>query len=143
MAGGLWDGTVAAVVGAISGGVVSWAIASRSAKTERRARYYERFEQSLDELQFLAVDYWRRFGRDESAERKLIAQMEAIDVRLEALLRGVSKSGVVENATSLFDQLTDDVTGGSFETAARRRELLRVGNIKQRCREMKDLLHSV
>ena len=143
MAGGVWDGTIAAIVGAISGGLVSWAIASGSSRTERRARYYERFEQSLDELQFLAVDYWRRAGRDEPTERKLISLMEGIDVRLDALLRRVSKHGVATSATSLFDHLTDDVTGGSFETAARRRDVLRVSNIKQRCREMKDLLHSV
>ena len=143
MAGGVWDGSIAAIVGAISGGLVSWAIASGASKTERRARYYERFEQSLDELQFQAVDYWRRAGRDEPTERKLIALMEGIDVRLDALLRRVTKQEVVISATSLFDQLTDDVTGGSFETTTRRRDVLRVGNIKQRCREMKDLLHSL
>lgn len=140
----LWDGTLAAIVGAvlgaISGGVSSWFITSRFEEKAQRSRAYDRFDEALDDLQTTATAYWRTNGQDFDKERYLKSQLEKVDLRLEALLRVLGQFQTSSRVR--LDALTDEVTGGNFETHNRVADQNRVTSIKALCAEFRDSLHS-
>lgn len=136
MSSGFWDGSMAALIGAISGGVVSWAVTHHAGKSQRRWVAYERIESLVDRIQIDALSYWRSEGLNGQVEILLIQQLEHLDLSIQGFNRLPGKE--IRNSEALIDALTECVTGGNFQTASRRRDMARLQGIRRAVKDIKD-----
>lgn len=125
------NATLSAVAGALSGGVVSVFVARISAPYVEREAIVRGLNDLLDDLVIEAASYWRSVGLDAPAEKRLKYQMERVDLKIQSLQRRDHHSRGTIALNELFDRLDEAVTGGAFETATRRRDVARIGRIKE------------
>ena len=133
--------TVSAVIGAISGGLVSWAIASVSDGKNKRFAQYCAIEILLDELQCSAQRYWKKAGKEVDAESSIKAMIESLDLKIQSFSRIVGSKKFSDASSQRVDELGDEITGDEFETIARKRDSVRASRIASKCRILKDYLH--
>ena len=138
MAADSWDGVYAAVIGAFSGGGVSWLITQASEKKQGRLAAYLQIESHLDDLQVQAVAYWKACGLMPEAEAALISRLEMLDLAVQSFCRLMKKR--LDSYSSNIDALDELATGGDFQTATRRRELARVVRLREESQKFKDEL---
>lgn len=139
---GFWaNETVAAIVGALSGGLVSWFMVRRGNRDSKIYMSYQALEAVLDDLEGAARGYWRKMGRipDEESHIKLL--LERLDLKFQAYLRYRKSEDLAASARAVIDELTDQVTGDTFETARRGADFSRALLIRTTCVSIRDLLH--
>lgn len=142
MADGIWGNeTVSAVLGGLSGGVVSWIVTRKANKDARKLAGYQAVETILDELECSARDYWRKSGRIPVEESKIKSLLERLDLKVQAYFRIRKSASLEERAREVLDDLSEYVSGGDFETVKRRPDFGRVKLIKAKCAQMRDALH--
>ncbi|MGX9960908.1 hypothetical protein ACW0US_19330 [Xanthomonas euvesicatoria] len=134
---GFWDGTAAGVTGALAGAgaafivtlVTNWVnrgAARRDAKLDSLTNFVE-------ELQLIAMTYWRTSGRDDATERRMISSLDALSARLTVMMSLAVKRSCIEQAQALTSELYDASTGGGFQTSARSVDSARVEDIRRIC----------
>ena len=135
-----WDGVYAAVVGAISGGGVSWLITHLSEKKQGRLSSYSQIESHLDSLQVQGVAYWKSSGMLPESEAALISRLEMLDLAVQSFCR--VKNVNLDSYSKSLDELGEIATGGDFQTANRRRDLSRVVRLREESQRLKNSLYS-
>jgi len=138
MPAGAWDGTIAAVVGgmvgAVTGGLTSWAVSHYSATKARSAAKIDQLEVLVDSFREVSMSYWRTSGRNDALERLIITKLDALGSKLELLKsrKHISASSY-EAAEEARSELFDEATGGTFQTKNRTVDSEKVARIKALC----------
>lgn len=138
----LGNATFSAVVGGLAGGVTSWVISIRSERSGRRYAKFDSIELLIDDLQCLSRRYWKKAGVDSVQEDEIKNFLERLDLKIQSLIRLIGKPSVELAINDYMDRLTDEITGGNFESVKRRRDSVRVVRIERLCEEIRSYLHS-
>ncbi len=138
----LGNATFSAIVGGLAGGVTSWIIAIRSERSGRRYAKYNAIEVIIDDLQCMSTKYWKKAGPDTVLEGDIKISLERLDLKIQSLLRLFRRSSIETEINRYMDELTDEITGGDFESATRRKDSVRVMRIAKICGGIRDYLHS-
>ncbi|MET4572754.1 hypothetical protein ABIA68_001605 [Stenotrophomonas rhizophila] len=139
-AGAIADGTFAAVVGGIAGGVVAGIFNYFAAKRTRVDLKFDALENSLSFFQDAAVAYWRSQGQNDSAERNIITLTEALEFRIRALSKHGFKVAKVQEAQNLATELWEVTTGGTFQTKNRVHDHRKIERIRELCTQIIDVV---
>jgi len=123
------DASVSAVVSAL----VSAGFAILKERREGRKKRLESIDSTLEELSAIGTRYWRASGLVPEQEDKLIHHLEILDSRLDALL-GPKKATAHQDG---LDQLTGWITGGEFQTKARKPDIQRAATIKSEIKKLR------
>lgn len=137
----LGNATFSAVVGGLAGSVTSWFISISSERSGRRYARFDSIELLIDDLQCVSRRYWKKAGSDSVQELEIKGVLERLDLKIQSLLRLIGKPSVECAINEYMDKLTDEVTGGDFESVKRRRDSVRVMKIEGLCDEIKSYLH--
>lgn len=138
----LGNATFSAVIGGLAGGVTSWVISIRSETSGRRYAKYNAIELIVDDLQCVSKRYWKKAGADAELEAEIKVSLERLDLKIQSLLRLFKRSPIEAAVNKYMDELTDEVTGGDFESSKRRKDSVRVMRIERVCGDIRDYLHS-
>ena len=137
----LGNATFSAIIGGLAGGVTSWIISIRSEKSGRRYAKYSAVEIIVDDLQCMSTRYWKKAGSDAVLEGEIKVSLERLDLKIQSLLRLFKRSAIETSINKYMDELTDEVTGGDFESAKRRKDSVRVMKIGRVCGDIRNYLH--
>lgn len=135
------DAILASIFGAVSGGLISWIISSRSQKSARRYSLYQLIDGIIDDFECAACIYWRKDGMDVSQETSIKQYFERLDLKVKSLLRELKDDELENEVREILDELYDVTTGESFETSAKVSDKKRVERIKYLSREFRDMLY--
>jgi hypothetical protein len=137
----LGNATFSAIVGGLAGGVTSWIISIRSEASGRRYAKYNAVELVVDDLQCVSKKYWKKAGSDAVLETEIKASLERLDLKIQSLLRLLNRSSIEVVVNGYMDELTDEITGGDFESSNRRKDSVRVMRVDRICGGIRDYLH--
>lgn len=142
MGNGIWGNeTVSAILGGISGGVVSWLVARHASHEDRAFSSYQTVETVLDDLECASRAYWRQAGQIPGEESTIKNLLERLDLKIQAHFRIIKKEELEHELNIMIDDLTDLVSGGDFETVKRKPSFGRVQRIKNQCLNIRNILH--
>lgn len=136
------NASVSALVGALSGGVVSYVVGARTERKSRRFASFSSVESVIEELESVAVSYWRLAGKIPDRESEIKSLIEKLDVKAQSFGRCVDRKRYSNELISRFDRLDEEITGGSFESSTRRKDSVRVQRIKALSKELKDWMYT-
>lgn len=139
--GWLSNATISAILGGLSGGVVSWLIALGSERATRRYSQYCAIESLLDELHCISIRYWKKPGKDCEVEAAIKGLVEKLDLKVQSLSRLIGKGRVARGSCDRVDDLAEEITGDDFEMVSRKRNSVRALKIENQLKELKDYLH--
>jgi hypothetical protein len=143
---GLWDGTLAAVIGGMSGalaGVVSTLL------TNKANRAASRIEKRIDDIEAIAellrveaIAYWSTSGTGQDTNaRKIINLWETLVSRVSVLAELGSEVGDLARVNVFVDQLYDLITGTDFQAKTRSADQTKVADIRHLCLGLCSELH--
>ena len=120
------DHSSGAGVSAVISALVSAGFGVLKERRDCRTRRLESIDSLLEETSAVSTRYWKASGLVTEQEDKLIHNLEILDSRLDALF-GSKKASEHQDA---LDQLTWWITGGEFQTKARKPDVQRAATIK-------------
>lgn len=132
--------SLAAIIGGICGGAVSFLIAAVERQRARAWIILQAIETLLDDLEVISKNYWRVPGKRPEDESQIKSMLERLDLKIESFLRKKKNNRIQSILRAKIDEITDEMTGGEFESVARRPDFMRAQQIRKKCREIRDIL---
>jgi hypothetical protein len=105
-----------ALLGAVSGGLVSWASERHSDARRRKRAIKDSFEDVVCDLGGLVQTYWSRSGSDAAMESAIVSAIAKLRAKLAQLGLAIGENAEVRLA---FKEMFQYSTGGPFATASR------------------------
>jgi len=134
----LWDGTLAAVLGAIfgaGGGLLATTYTNKANRSAARIEArLDAIEGSIEQLRLEAIAYWSSPStNDEAASRRILAHWESIVTRVEGLEAFPSQVGDLSEVNNYVDIVYELVTGDDFQAKIRNADENKVHEIRKAC----------
>jgi len=144
----VWDGTLAAVIGGVSGALAGIGATTWTNKTNRTATRLEKRIDDIESATLLlrveALAYWASpAGPDDSvAALKVIGLWEALVSRVDMLTGLENQVGDLFQVNNHVDALYELITGSDFQAKERQADSDKVARIRTECTALCTDLHA-
>ncbi len=133
------DEIVSALVGSVSGGLVSYFIARKALRDGRQELNASAALEALESSLVEARAYWRTSGQHPDLERRIKGQIDALSFRLRRAFPSDADCNEFVRLVNSFDECA---TGGTFEQLSRRRDPARLQRLVERANAIREAIET-